>query len=243
MHIIKLDAIDSTNTFLKQLSTCELLADYTVVVAKQQTMGRGQMGTVWESETAKNLMFSVFKDVSFVPIEKQFYISMATAIAIYKALNKLMLPRVRIKWPNDILSEDKKICGVLIENIVTPSGLRDSVLGIGVNVNQTNFKKLPKASSIVNKTGKIYHTDEVLDYILVELKECFAWLENGQLERIKQEYESALFKKNKPSTFLNAEGNMFAGFILGVSELGHLRVLLEDEIIKEYNLKELTLLY
>ncbi|WP_299778493.1 biotin--[acetyl-CoA-carboxylase] ligase [uncultured Formosa sp.] len=243
MHIIKLDAIDSTNTFLKQLSTCELLEDYTVVVAKQQTMGRGQMGTVWDSETAKNLMFSVFKDVSFVPIEKQFYISMVTAIAIYKALNKLMLPRVRIKWPNDILSEDKKICGILIENIVTQSGLRDSVLGIGLNVNQTNFKKLPKASSIVNKIGKTQDLDEVLHYILVELKECFSWLENGQLERIKQEYESALFKKNKPSTFLNAEGNMFAGFILGVSELGHLKVLLEDQIIEEYNLKELTLLY
>lgn len=243
MHIIKLDAIDSTNTFLKQLSASELLEDYTVVVTKQQTMGRGQMGTIWESETAKNLMFSVFKDVSFMPIEKQFYISMATAIAVFKALKKLRLPRVRIKWPNDILSEDKKICGILIENIVTQNGLRDCVLGIGLNVNQTNFENLPKASSIVNKTGLIYNLDEVLSCILVELKECFACLERGELSKIKEEYESVLFKKNKPSTFLDAKGSMFAGFILGVTELGFLRVLLEDEIIKEYNLKELTLLY
>ncbi|QDO93839.1 biotin--[acetyl-CoA-carboxylase] ligase [Formosa sediminum] len=243
MHIIKLDAIDSTNTFLKQLSSCEMVEDYTVVVAKHQTMGRGQMGTVWESEPAKNLMFSVFRDVSFVPIEKQFYISMVTAIAIYKALKKLLMPRVKIKWPNDILSADKKICGVLIENIVTSSGLRDSVLGIGVNVNQTNFKELPKASSIVNEVGCIYNLDEVLHHILVELKECFAWLERGQFEKIKATYESVLFKKNKPSTFLDVKGHMFSGFILGVTELGNLKVLLEDEIIKVYNLKEITLLY
>ena len=243
MHIIKLDAIDSTNTFLKQLSSCEMVEDYTVVVAKEQTMGRGQMGTIWESETAKNLMFSVFKDVSFVPVEKQFYISMVTAIGIYKALKKLALPRVKIKWPNDILSADKKICGVLIENIVTSNGLRDSVLGIGVNVNQTDFVGLPKASSLVNMVGRVFDLDEVLHHILVELKECFAWLERGQYKKIKNEYESELFKKNKPSTFLDAEGSMFAGFILGVTELGHLKVLLEDEIIKVYNLKEITLLY
>ncbi|WP_066221089.1 biotin--[acetyl-CoA-carboxylase] ligase [Formosa haliotis] len=243
MRIIKLDAIDSTNTFLKQLSTCELLEDYTVVVAKEQTMGRGQIGTVWESEPAKNLMFSVFKHVTFVPIEKQFYISMVTAIAIFKALKKLMLPKVQIKWPNDILSANKKICGVLIENIVKQGGLRDSILGIGVNVNQTNFNGLPRASSIVNKMGRIFHLDEVLHHILMELKECFAWLEREQYDKIKSEYESALFKKNKPSTFLDAEGHMFAGFIIGVTDFGNLKVLLEDQIIKEFELKEVTLLY
>ena len=243
MRIIKLDATDSTNAFLKRLSTTELLEDYTVVVANEQTLGRGQMGTIWESETAKNLMFSVLKDVSFVPMEKQFFISMVTAIAIFKALKKLMLPKVQIKWPNDILSENKKVCGVLIENIVTQSGLRDSILGIGVNVNQSDFTNLPRASSIVNKVGRIYDLDEVLHHILIELKECFTWLEHGQYERIQEEYESVLFKKNKPSTFLDAEGSMFAGFILGVSDFGNLKVLLEDEIIKEFDLKELTLLY
>ena len=243
MHIIKLDATDSTSAFLKRLSTTELLEDYTIVMAKTQTMGRGQMGTVWESETAKNLMFSVFKDVSYVPVEKQFFISMVTAIAIYKALKKLMLPKVQIKWPNDILSENKKVCGVLIENIVTQSGLRDSILGIGVNVNQSDFKDLPRASSIVNKVGRLYEIDEVLHLILIELKECFTWLECGQYKMIQEEYESALFKKNKPSTFLDAKGSMFVGFIVGVSDFGNLKVLLEDEIIKEFDLKELTLLY
>jgi len=83
----------------------------------------------------------------------------------------------------------------------------------------------------------------VLHHIIVELKECFAWLERGQYDKVRTEYESALFKKNKPSTFLDAEGSMFAGFILGVTDFGNLKVLLEDEIIKEFDLKELTLLY
>lgn len=243
MRIIKLDAIDSTNTYLKQLSACELLQDFTVVVTKQQTMGRGQMGTVWESEVSKNLIFSIFKDVSYLPVEKQFYISMVTAIAIYKTLKKLRVPKVQIKWPNDILSDKKKVCGVLIENVVKQGGLRDSILGIGLNVNQTDFTGLPRASSIVNKVGHPYNLDEVLDHIIVELKECFEWLELGQYSKIKEEYEGALFKKDKPSTFLDVEGSMFVGYILGVTDFGNLKVLLEDQIIKEFDLKELTLLY
>ncbi|MGJ5643450.1 biotin--[acetyl-CoA-carboxylase] ligase [Formosa sp. S-31] len=243
MRIIKLDAIDSTNTFLKQLSSCELLPDYTVVTAKHQYLGRGQMGTVWESEPSKNLMFSVFKDVAFLPLERHFYISMATAIAIYKAFKKMMLPKVRIKWPNDILSENKKLCGVLIENVIKQGGLRDTILGMGINVNQTDFSNLPKANSIINTIGVHYELDEVLQYVLVELKETFSILENEQYELIKMEYERVLFKKNKPSTFKNAEGSMFVGIIKGVSESGSLQVLLEDQVIKEFELKELTLMY
>lgn len=243
MRIIKLDAIDSTNTFLKQLSSCEPLEDYTVVTAKVQTLGRGQMGTNWESEPAKNLMFSVFKAIDFLPTEKQFYISMVTAIAVYKAFKKMSLPKVFIKWPNDILSDNKKICGILIENIIRNGELRDSVLGIGINVNQTDFSNLPKADSILNKTGITYRLDEVLDYVLVELKAGFAKLEDQQYESLKLEYESVLFKKNKPSTFLDAEGRMFSGIIRGITEQGCLQVLVEDQLIKPFDLKEISLLY
>ncbi|MFV0573102.1 MAG: biotin--[acetyl-CoA-carboxylase] ligase, partial [Xanthomarina gelatinilytica] len=100
MRIIKLNAIDSTNSYLKQLSMEEALVDNTIVVADYQTQGRGQMGTVWQSEGCKNLMFSVLKDVSWLHADKGFYISMVTALSIIKALERFSIPKLRIKWPN-----------------------------------------------------------------------------------------------------------------------------------------------
>ena len=112
-----------------------------------------------------------------------------------------------------------------------------------MNVNQTEFKNLPKASSLKLTTGKQYGLDELLINIVKQLKVHFTRLEKGELSELKKEYEAALFRKNKPSTFKDAEGHMFTGFIKGISNSGKLNVLLEDEITQEFDLKEITLLY
>ena len=165
MRIIKLDAINSTNSFLKEMIYEEMVEDYTVVVAKHQTNGRGQMGTVWDSNKGENLMFSVFKDLSIHVVEFPFYISMAISLAILKALKGLNIPDLSIKWPNDILSADKKVCGILIENVIK-NKLNSTIIGIGVNVNQTEFNNLPKASSLKVITGIHYNLDEILQGII-----------------------------------------------------------------------------
>ena len=118
MRIIKLDAIDSTNTFLKAISSADVLEDYTVIVAKQQTNGRGQMGNKWESDSGLNLTFSVFKRIKGLTFSNQFYLSIVVALALYKTLKSFNVPRLYVKWPNDILSANKKIAGILIENVV-----------------------------------------------------------------------------------------------------------------------------
>ena len=115
MYIIKLDAIDSTNSYLKTICVKNTPKDLTVVIAEHQTNGRGQMGTNWQVEASKNLTFSVFKHVSFLKVSEQFYISMAVALGITKALKELQIPKITIKWPNDIMSGGKKICGILNE--------------------------------------------------------------------------------------------------------------------------------
>ncbi len=243
MPIIKLDAIDSTNRYVRKLTNEEVVKDYTTVVTKYQTNGRGQMGTIWNSENSKNLTFSVFKDVSKLRIEYPFYISIATSLALIKSLQSFSIPKLSVKWPNDILSEDKKICGILIENVIKQSHITASIIGIGLNVNQTEFKGLPKASSLKLLSGRTYHLDEVLDVVLKNLKYYFNVLKSEDYSALKQEYETYLFRKNKPSTFKDAEGSVFSGFIKNVSVSGNLQVLLEDEIIKEYDLKDITLLY
>lgn len=243
MLIIKLNATNSTNSYLRALSIEENVEDYTTVVAKHQTNGRGQMGSVWSSETSKNLTFSVFKDVSKMYIEHPFYISIATALAILKTLQGLNIPKLSVKWPNDILSENKKICGILIENVIKQNNLYASIIGIGLNVNQKSFENLPKASSLITITGTVFNLDEILNSILSNLKAHFIELEKGNLSFLKDTYETYLFRKNKPSTFKNAEGFVFSGFIKAVSVSGNLQVLLEDDIIREYDLKDISLLY
>ena len=243
MHIIKLNAINSTNSYLRKLSAKEGVEDFTVVVAKHQTHGRGQMGTVWNSESSKNLTFSVFKDVSKLPTQHAFYISMVVSLSLIKALQCFSIPKLSIKWPNDILSEDKKISGILIENVIKQSNLQASIIGIGLNINQTEFLDLPRASSLKILTGKTFDLDEVLQLVLRHLKDCFKLLKSGEYQKLKDEYETFIFRKDKPSTFQDAEGAMFSGFIKNVSESGNLQVLLEDNIVMEFGLKDVTLLY
>lgn len=243
MRIIKLDAIDSTNSYLRQLSAKEPIEDDTVVVANYQTHGRGQMGTKWDSQESKNLMISIFKDTSFIKIEHNFHISMVVSLSIFKALQLLQIKKLKIKWPNDILADNKKIAGILIENVIKQNQLQASIIGVGMNVNQTEFGELPSASSLLLITGKVYDLDEILYGILKQLKFYFQVLKEGKIEILKREYEDYLFRKNKPSTFLDTEGQMISGIICGISDLGNLQVKMEDQLIKEFDLKNIKLLY
>lgn len=243
MRIIKLDAIDSTNTFLKEISSADVIEDFTVVVAKTQTNGKGQMGNVWSAASGENLTFSVFKDVSFLNFEKNFYLSLITALALRQTLQQFNVPKLTVKWPNDILSADKKLAGILIENVIKNNKLVSSVIGIGLNVNQTVFKNLPRASSMKLLVGTHFNLDEVLETFLKQLKIYFEKLKNEETDALMQAYNDNLFRKNKPSTFKNIEGSTFSGFIQGISNNGNLLVLLEDNIIKEFTLNEITLMY
>ncbi|WP_420572317.1 biotin--[acetyl-CoA-carboxylase] ligase [Kordia sp.] len=243
MKIIKLDAIDSTNAYLRQLHVDEKLEDFTIIIARSQTAGKGQMGTKWSSEEGKNLTFSVFKKVSCLENDEGFYISIATSLAIYNALKYFQIPRLAIKWPNDILSENQKICGILIENVIQNSKMTAAIIGIGLNVNQTDFESIFNASSLKKITGIHFDLDEVMFQIVSQLKKYSKLITARSFDVLKDEYEDLLFRKNKPSTFKNNKGEMFMGFIQGVAEDGKLNVLLEDEITATFDLKEIKLLY
>ncbi|WP_075343049.1 biotin--[acetyl-CoA-carboxylase] ligase [Tenacibaculum agarivorans] len=244
MNIIKLDATESTNSFLKELSVNSTISSYTVVVANKQTSGRGQMNTTWVSEANKNLLCSVYITFDDFPIHQQVYLNFAIAIAIHEALLTLKLPNLEIKWPNDILSDKKKICGILVENILKGNKIMASIVGIGVNVNQEKFPEdLPNASSIKNCVGKEVEIDEVLAHIIAQLKNKIALLESKKYVLLQKEYESILHKKNVPSMFKDTENVLFMGKILGVNTInGNLRIELADETIKEFGLKEVSFL-
>ncbi len=243
MRIIKVDAIDSTNRFLKDLNRVQKLVKPVCVIAHEQLRGKGQMGTVWQSDPGKNLTCSVFMRVDGVLLSDQFYISMVTSLAVFDVLKDFMASKVSVKWPNDILSDRQKICGILIENIVKNGSLVGVIIGIGLNVNQTEFDQLPMAGSLKKILGKNIDVNEVLDILLKKIEKRFSELRAANYQLIKNEYESILFRKDKPSTFEGIEGESFVGIIKGVNPEGKLQLLLEDEVVKTFGLKEIKLLY
>lgn len=243
MRIIKLDATDSTNAYLKNLIQEESVEDLTVVLAENQYAGRGQMGTVWQSEPGKNLTFSIVKNNSGLDIRWQFVITMEVSLAIYAALTKLQIPDLTIKWPNDILSGSDKICGILIENNTSGSRIQNSIIGVGLNVNQRDFGNLPQVSSLSRIRGMSLNLDEVLRSLVESLSAYLGSWAHRSMAAIRQDYENLLFRKDKPATFRAREGHLFPGFIRGVSETGMLVVEYEEGLLREFDLKEVQLLY
>lgn len=242
-QIIKLDATDSTNLYLKDILRAKDVMDNTVVVAKNQLKGRGQMGSSWETEGGKNLTFSILKKFDALHATHQFNLNICVSLAICDVLKELSIPNVSVKWPNDIMSGSQKICGILIENIMKGQWVQHSIIGIGLNVNQTSFENLDKAGSLASVTGRLFDLDALLDRILAQLEHYFQGIEAKTVTQLLPSYERLLFRKDKPSTFTDAHGEMFMGFIRKISSSGKLVLELEDQIFKEYDLKEVSLLY
>lgn len=243
MQLIKVDATDSTNAYLKKMMLQKETADFTVVLAQNQYAGRGQMGTRWLSEPGKNLTFSILKKHKNLYARNQFGITMLSSLGVYKALNQFLIPDLHVKWPNDILSGPNKICGILIENMTSGQQVQASVIGIGLNVNQTDFGPLEQVSSLKGIMGRAFDLEVVLQGILTHLQHSFGHLETRSAEEIRNDYESHLFRKDKPSAFRQEDGTLFMGFIRGVSDEGKLRVELENDEEVSFDMKEVQLLY
>ena len=242
MNIIKLDAIDSTNSYLKKIILEKDISDYTIVTANFQTEGKGQLGYMWESEDSKNLLCSIYKKDLGIKVEDQFVLSMLVSLSIIRTLEKLNLPKLYVKWPNDIMSDNKKICGILVENMVKQNSIKESVIGIGLNVNQDTFKNLPNATSIKKIKGVAFNIDKLLNDLVNNIKKQFSDFNQSNIDLIFKEYEDVLYRMNIPSTFKNSQGDIFTGFIKGVNNLGRLKVLLEDNLIKSYSIKDISLM-
>jgi BirA family biotin operon repressor/biotin-[acetyl-CoA-carboxylase] ligase len=242
MQLIKLDAIDSTNEFLKGLSNNQILENFTIVTAKNQTNGKGQMGAIWNSEPGKNLIMSVLVGNFITDINQLFTINIVVSITIIQVLEDFNIPKLSIKWPNDIMSYSKKIGGILIENSIKSDGSINSIVGLGLNVNQMNFENLPKASSLAVICNAIFDCDEILLKIVEKLEQNIQnWNQNAHF--FWSEYANKLFKKGIPMPFSDENQQNFMGIIQGVSPVGKLQILLEDDSVSEFEIKEIQMLY
>lgn len=242
MKVIKLDAIDSTNEFLKGLSNKQELENLTVVTAENQTKGKGQMGAVWASEASKNLTMSILVKDFLSDICQIYNLNIVVSLAVITVLETFKIPDLSIKWPNDIMSYNKKIGGILIENSIKSDGTIISIVGLGLNVNQTNFENLPKASSLAVICTSEFNKEVLLSSIIDEMgKSIKFWKQHPDI--LWSYYTSKLYKKGIPMPFSGKNNTNFMGIIQGISSVGKLQILLEDDSISEFDIKEIQMLY
>jgi len=243
MDIIKLNAIDSTNSYLLNLSRAVHLEDPTIVITNNQTKGRGQHGTSWQSVPQQSLLFSVFKRFEDLPSDKIPNITYAVSLGLENAFKKYKIPNITIKWPNDIMSRSKKMAGILIENQIKQGNVVSSVIGLGINVNEKKFKSLPQATSMLLTTGNKFDLNEVLQLVIEEILIQLTKLDKGDYADLKIKYETSLFRKDMISVFEVKDGYRFNGKIKGVNEIGKIVIENENEILNSYQLKEIKMLF
>lgn len=218
--IISLPSCESTNTVLASLSDANRLEEGTVVITENQTKGRGQAGNQWVTEPGANLTFSVLLKPIFLEPGRQFFLNMMVGLAVCDTIKSVAGWPALVKWPNDVLVNDKKACGILIENQLHGQQFVQAVVGIGLNVNQEKFS-YEGAASLKNLTKRIFDKTAVLEVLLENLEKRYDQLKKGEFELLTTEYHELLYRRAEQHAY-EADGKDFFGIITGVDEIGRL---------------------
>lgn len=240
--VIYIEELPSTSSYLKELPQ-QSLSDGTTVYTGFQTAGRGQRGNSWESEKGQNLTFSTILYPRSLKAEDQFLISQIVSLAIKNTLDQYTND-ITIKWPNDIYWKDKKITGILIENNIMGDFIAQSILGVGLNLNQTQFKSdAPNPVSLKQITQEDYNIATILSEILKHLHEYYMLLTDSRnLKAIRSAYKKSLYRKEGFYKFADKNG-VFYAHIKDVEDIGLLVLGTKDGDIKTYGFKEIKYLF
>ena len=215
--------VSSTNRYISDLLKENSGRDQIMVVADYQESGRGQGGHQWHSMPGENLLTSLLLFPAFLSASDQFHLTRVASLALIDTLKILNLAPV-IKWPNDILVNRRKIAGILIENEISGLKLSHTIIGIGLNLNQTEFPHFPlEASSVALESGIFCDRMEVRDLLLDSLLERYRQLEEGDKSRLESDYLEKLFLLDQPAEY-SCQGKRFTGTIRGISDFGELLV-------------------
>lgn len=238
IEIRHFDETRSTSDDLRRLMSEENLPDFTSVIADYQTSGRGQVGNRWESERGKNLLLSTLVRPKNLSVKEQFYLSRAVSVAVAEAVGEYV-KGVKIKWPNDIYVDDKKIAGILIENNLRGSNINETIIGLGLNVNQTEFDaSIPNPVSIKNLTGDDNDVNQVCRRIIVSIANWLNTLNAKEFDLIVIMYMSRLYRFDKQLHKFSDPGGLFYAQIVDIEPDGHLVLRDEQQQIRRYMFKE-----
>jgi BirA family biotin operon repressor/biotin-[acetyl-CoA-carboxylase] ligase len=242
-NLVTIKQVDSTNSFLKNLlSNSKPVPEGTVIMAEEQYAGRGQQQNTWHSEPGKNLTFSLLLKPHFLSVGDQFDLNRAASLGVYDALQPILGDQLKIKWPNDIYYGDRKLGGMLIENTIQGGQLKDSVIGIGLNINQENFPPgASNATSVKQILQKDYDLTLLLSEICKYIEVYYLKLKAGQIDFVRNAYLSRLYWLNEVKRFESNDG-VFNGSVKNVLPNGLLVIEDTNGRQLEFNLKELKFL-
>jgi BirA family biotin operon repressor/biotin-[acetyl-CoA-carboxylase] ligase len=235
----KYDCLNSTNLYLQNLCELQKCEEGDVILANQQHEGKGYGENRWESEAGKNLLFSLCLKPDFLSANQQFIISMMVCLSITKSISRLIpTDQLTIKWPNDIYFNNKKLGGVLIENSISGQNISKSIVGIGLNVNQTIFSKsIPNPISLKQINKIEIDRDILLEQILFEISFYYSELKKKQFDSIRTAYLNQLYRFGVESHF-SKNKTFFSGKIIGINKYGQLKI--ETQMgLEEFGFKEI----
>ena len=239
--IIDIESTESTNNYASRQVRENEVKEGTVFLAYAQTAGRGQLANRWESEPGKNLTFSVFLRPGFLEISKQFMLSKVFCLGLMAFLTRFV-DNVKIKWPNDIYVGDRKICGILIENSVMNGQITQSIVGIGMNINQTEFvSNAPNPVSLKLLTGQDYELAEMILGLVKEIDHFYKKLESGLYDEIDSAFRQQLYQLDEWHRYKDKE-HEYLGKIIGVNKIGQLKIQEKQGPLSEYHFKEVAYL-
>jgi BirA family biotin operon repressor/biotin-[acetyl-CoA-carboxylase] ligase len=240
-QIISLPSCHSTNDLMAQMSAKNKLHEGAIIITNHQTKGKGQRGNRWDSPAGKNLTFSLFLKPNFLKPSQQFELNRIASLALLDVIKVLSSEaKVFVKWPNDLMLNKKKVAGILIENSINQNGISECIVGIGLNVNQTE-NLLPSATSLSKQFEREFDLEKVLLQIVQRLEHYYLIGRSGDFRFIHESYESNLYLKDKVAFYEDVIGK-FNGIIRKVHADGVLEIEDESGIYKKYQFKEVRLL-
>jgi BirA family biotin operon repressor/biotin-[acetyl-CoA-carboxylase] ligase len=233
---LQLSSVDSTNNYAANMVKEGLLSHGTVILADEQTNGRGQRGSVWQSEAGMNLQMSLVLLPKDLEVADQRYLNSLVSVSIVKFLERFGI-KSEIKWPNDILVDNRKIAGILIENQIKNGMIQSSIVGIGLNVNQLNFDLL-NATSLRLECNAFTPLGQALESLMHQMNMYYEKFSQRQYAELEALYYENLWGFEKVRNFKDKNG-LFTGTITGITDVGLLQI---DTAagIREYDIKEIS---
>jgi BirA family transcriptional regulator, biotin operon repressor / biotin---[acetyl-CoA-carboxylase] ligase len=227
-HLFFLPVCESTNSEAQQLLIKNKATEGCLVLTDEQTQGRGQRGNSWEAAPGKNITLSVILSPVFLAVRHQFYLNMAVSLAVLDLLREQGLAQAKVKWPNDLYFEDKKLGGILIENTVNSTTIQHSIVGIGLNINQLHFG-IDSATSLAAVIGTQLDVKRLVARLMEMLEKRYLELRGGKLDKLKFEYLQGLYRYQEAHAFVVGETRV-TGQITGIDEDGRLAVEIDREL-------------
>lgn len=240
---ILLASVDSTNNEARRrLDNNDELPEISVIIADEQTSGRGQRSNSWEAEAGKNLLFSIVCHPDFLKASEQFVLSQAMALAVALTVNEVVqTDDCRVKWPNDIYIGNKKVSGTLIECDLRGSNIETCIIGTGININQEVFHSdAPNPVSMAQIAGKEFDREAILSQILGRFTTIYNVIRRGNADSVRRLYKVWLYRKSGFHKYSDAKGEFLAE-IADVEKTGHLVLRLENGELRRYEFKDVKI--